>query len=404
MRYLAFHKIAIQLFISIFSLCASSLVQASFETPITISPSGPILVQDNQVIGVNINWSGSSESDGLIVPFGSAHRIFSNSGIFSDSQGSFSIVNSRRVAKSVISVINNQEVPFTVRERLQIPRSVFFGVRKNSSTQLQYTRTFVDESGGSTPSITATVIFQVTNSSSGVLSVSQIDLRFSTNNLTAVVRVNETLSAYAKISHAGSGIFDAVWEIATPASTSGTPVFTTIATVRKLLAAGRNVFIESPSLPTNLTGNYLLRLRTQSPDTDFNILQLRYTVLPTNKPVVAVKKLYLINPINNSVVTGDTIFNWEPIKEAVAYQLEIVAADSVELPVLNYSSPSSSDSTEKKPVSAGVLMSSEQQVSKLTKLVLEHLKSGRAYQWRTIAIDNNGNIIGKSEYRLIKIK
>ena len=404
MKYFAFHKMTFQLSIIIWSLCLSSLVQASFETPITISPSGPISVQDNQVIGINITWSGSSESDGVMVPFGSAHRIFSNSGAFSDSQGNFSIVNTRRVATSVISLINNQEVPFSVRERLQIPRSVFFGVRKNSSTQFQYSRTFIDESGGSTPSVTATALFQVTNSSSGALSVSQIDLRFSTNNLTEVVRVNEILAAYANISHAGSGIFDAVWEIATPASTSGTPIFTTIASVRKLLAAGRNVVIESPPLPTNLTGNYLLRLRTRSPDTDFDLLQLRYSVIPTNKPVVAVKKLFLINPINNSVVTGDTIFNWEPITEAIAYQLEIIDADSIELPTINSPSTSSSNLKEKKPLSAGVLMPSEQQASKLTKLVLEHLKPGRAYQWRTVAIDNNGNIIGKSEYRLIKIK
>lgn len=403
MKYLAFQKNAFQLLVIVFSLCLSSLVQASFETPIVTSPSGPITVQDSQVSGVNITWSGTSESTGFPVPFGTPHRIFSNSGTFSDAQGNFSIANSRSVSTTTIAA-GTIEVPYTVRERLQIPRSVFFGARKNGSTQFQYTRTFFDESGGSVPSITATIFFKVTNSSSGALSVSQIDLRFSTNNLTEVVRTDEVLFAYANVSHAGSGIFDAVWEIATPASTSGNPVFTTIATVRKLLAAGRNVIVESPPLPTNLTGNYLVRLRTRSPETDFDILQIRYSVLPTNKPVVAVKKLFLLNPSNNSVVTGNTLFNWEPITGTKAYQLEIIEADSVELPSLNSLSPSLSDSKEDEPLSAGVLLPSEQQSSVLTKLVLEHLKPGRSYQWRTIAIDNDGNIIGKSEYRLIRLK
>jgi hypothetical protein len=400
MKYIVSHKMAFRVLAIICLLCLSSLTLASFIGPVTTSPSTPISIKDNQVNTVTINWVGSS-LPATAFPSGTSYQISSTLGTLSDIQGSFPSAINRTVSTTLVAAPNST-LAFTIRERLLIPKSALFRARQNGSTQLQYTRIFVD--GTDNSPITAVATLRITNSTSGLLAISQIDLRFSTNNLTEVVRNDEVLFAYANVSHAGSGIFDAVWEIATPASTSGNPVFTTIATVRKLLAAGRNVLVESPPLPTDITGNYLVRLRTRLPETNFDILQIRYSVLPTNKPVIAVKKLFLLNPTNNSVVTGNTIFNWEPITGTKAYQLEIIEADSVELPSLNTLNPSLSDSKEDEPLSAGVLLPSGQQSSVLTKLVLEHLKPGRAYQWRTIAINNDGNIIGKSEYRSIRLK
>lgn len=383
----------------------SHFSSASFVGTINASPQGTGTVKSNQVSTTRITWSGSSDSAGSNTP-GQPYNVFSSQGQFFVGQNVIA-TNNRRVSSTLIAGTLNA---FTIRESLQIPRSVLAAVEQNNVTLIQYVRTFTDESGGAVPNSTAVATLRVTSSNSGTLSLSQVDLRFNTKNLSKVIKIDETLSAYAEISHGGTGLFQAVWEIATPISTSGTPIFTRLATVRQFLGAGRNIVIESPALPSNLVGNYILRLRIISPEDTFEDLELRYSVIPSNTANIVLQTILTTSPLPNSRIDEDTVFSWQAITGANTYQIEIYEVEPykekhTDLPSMGSDALSENDSDEQaQTFSSGVLLPSEKTSSTLTKLALKHLQKGTLYQWRIVAINQNGFIIGKSGYQKIQYR
>ena len=386
----------------IFCLYAQNTL-AIFIGPITTSPTSPISIANQAGLAV-VNWNGVSDTANSTtsVNLGQPYTVFSTGAVFSGAQNSFSVTSNQSISTTL--VFSGGSNNFSIRETIRIPREVLTEARKNNTTLITYSRQFVDGSDSST-SQTTSITLRITNSAGGALTIEQIDLRFSNESIADVIRTDESLSAYANINHAGSGLFSAVWEIATPSSTIGTPIFYNLGNVRQVLSTGRNTIIESPPLPTNLTGNYLLRLRTLSPAIEFEALQLRYSVIPSNKPVIPVKKILLTTPPENSVVTDATVFNWKPINNAIAYQLEIIAANSAGASINSTASTALLNTRiASEPLSAGILLPSDKSTSTLTKLALRRLKAGRNYYWRTIAVDKDGNIIGESEFRAIRIK
>lgn len=378
----------------------SQFSSATFVGTINASPQGTGTVKSNQVSTTRITWSGSSDSAGSNTP-GQPYNVFSSQGQFFVGQNVIA-TNNRRVSSTLIAGTLNA---FTIRESLQIPRSVLAAVEQNNVTLIQYVRTFTDESGGTIPNSTAVATLRVTSSNSGTLSLSQVDLRFNTKNLSKVIKVDEALSAYAEISHGGTGLFQAVWEIATPISTSGTPIFTRLATVRQFLGAGRNIVIESPRLPSNLVGNYTLRLRIISPEDAFEDLELRYSVIPSNAANIVLQTILTTSPLPNSRIDEGTVFSWQGITGANTYQIEIYETKQNNLPNIGSDSISTNEpDTQGHTLSSGVLLPSEKTSSALTKIALKHLQKGKAYQWRIVAINKDGFIIGKSAYQKIQYR
>jgi len=385
----------------IFFLCglspfATALIVGSINATLAGAPT----LKDNQVNTVRITWSGVSDSQNSNSP-GQPYQVFSSAGAFTIERTTLG-VNNRRIAANLVLGTPVTSGGFSIQETLQIPRSVLVAAKRNNSNFFEYSRAFIDESGGL--GVTSSIVFQIVSSNSGSLSLSQVDLRFSNNNLNKVVKIDESLLAYATINHNGTGLFRAVWEVATPITTSGTPIFTTLETVRQFLGAGRKIVLESPTLPTNLTGNYVLRLKILSPQDSFENLQLRYAVIRSAIPTVEIQAIEVTKPLPNALINDVTVFSWNPVTGAHTYQIEIYELDNTDLPTIggeNLSINELENSTKK--LSSGVLLPSEKQSSTLTKIALRNLKPGRAYRWRTVAINKEGYIIGKSQYRKIRL-
>ncbi len=278
---------------------SSQWVFASFVGPISNSVQGSGLIKAQQVNTLRITWRGDSNSSASN-NVGQPYQIFSNNGSFVVNRTIVANSNRRVSARLVAGTVS----PFNIFETVRVPRSVLAAAARADTKIIRYTRTFTDESGGAIG--TSVVTLQITPSSGGDLSISQIDLRFQNGGITMVTGTDQTLNATAVISYGGSGLLDLIWEVATPSSTSGTPIFIRLKTARQLLGAGRRSVIESPRLPTNLTGSYILRLRVNAPTVDFSGLVLHYSVIRSSAPAAEVKIIRLVNPLPNSTIDKAT--------------------------------------------------------------------------------------------------
>ncbi len=93
-----------------------------------------------------------------------------------------------------------------------------------------------------------------------------------------VLRAGESTVAIAEINYSGGGVLNGLWEVATPPSTQGQPVFVPFASASVNLAAGGLSEVTSPALPTTAAGNYYVRFRVRTPIVPFDGLVLRYAV------------------------------------------------------------------------------------------------------------------------------
>ena len=349
-------------------------------------------IQDGQAATVAITWAGSTTNTGGVT-------VFSNAGAFTDQGGGSLGVNNRRISRTLnIPAVNI--FPFTIIENLQIPESIIYTAKKRGSLLFAYTRTFDDGSGVTD---TVTVTFQIISSAGGQLSISRVDLRFDNDQ---VVRV-ENIFAIANINYNGVGLFDLAWEIATPASTQGTPFFSTLRNERSYLGAGREAYIQSPLLPTLQTGTYILRLNILSPVTAFDPVEIRYSVIKSDKGMepIDIGKIRLSTPLPKAVLSKDTKFNWQPVEGANAYQLEIY--DYIENPGAVRSLEDIEIrldwKQDKGTRSTGLLVPGSKYVLSLSPLSRQHLNSGHTYRWRVIAINAQGQIIASSQLRTLLV-
>jgi hypothetical protein len=252
------------------------------------------------------------------------------------------------------------------------------------------------------------VVINIGGGSSGLLNISRMALKFDTDEIVRVASQDEKLKAIAELNYNGTGLFDAVWEVASPSSTRGTPVFAPLWVMRQYLGAGRNAILQSPHLPTSQTGLYMVRLRVNQPGVSFEYPVLQYQVVPEAKVGKASGELSVISqtsPLPFAVYQPATEFRWKAIKGAKAYQLEIHKMDTsapdrssnkvqVYSPDVNKTS-SSNLATESKPVTGIVLPATKTSV-KLSAMSQQYLQQGHRYRWRVIAIGTDGSVIGVS--------
>jgi hypothetical protein len=174
--------------------------------------------------------------------------------------------------------------------------------------------------------------------------------------------------------------------------------------MRQYLGAGRNAILQSPHLPTNQAGLYLVRLRVNQPGVSFEHPVLQYHVVPETKAGKAADELSVIrqtSPLPFAVYKPATEFRWKAVKGAKAYQLEIhnmdtSPPDSVQVysPDVNKTS-SNNLAPESKPVTGIVLPANKTSV-KLSAMSQQYLQRGHRYRWRVIAVGTDGSVIGVS--------
>ncbi len=267
---------------------------------------------------------------------------------------------------------------FTFRETVRVPATLLYRAHKAGVRLIYYQRTFDDGYGTQS----ASTEMRLTSAAAAGFNLSRLALSFEGGWLHRVVAPGEALRPRAVVSFSGSGQFRATWEVAEPATTRGEPVFRPLRSVRRYLTGGGEASIEGPVLPTRSQGTYLLRLRIDAPEVGFVLPSLRYVVAPVER---ALPLLTVRSPLPGATLTPKTRFQWSPVDEARAYQVEIRATESVEGPPLT-----------------GLVATAERQDVTLPLHTRERLKPGR-YYWRLLAIGPQGETLAASVPRELRV-
>lgn len=328
---------------------------------------------------VNINWRIQREAAPntpatVISPFGEFQL-----------NGTVVATENRTLSRVFPGVLTGSEFG-TFNESVTIPRSVITRAARSGET-LTYTRTFDDGDGASSGTVTLALVGGV----GGVFSIMRLELKFEDESRVKVVPGDERLQAIAEINFSGSGILQAVWEIAGPTSTAGEPLFRPLTLVRRSLAGSDRIIIHSPQLPTDSEGLYVIRLRIEEPRTGFELPVLHYVVTAAEAAIDAIPltTVTLTTPADRDLLRADTLFGWAPIPEARAYMLEFYPAEEPDVPA--------------EPPLTGVLVPGASTEARLESLTLTYLEAGMRYRWRVRAIGEGGMPLGNSDWREILV-
>ncbi|MGC1459022.1 MAG: hypothetical protein WA825_12145 [Steroidobacteraceae bacterium] len=264
----------------------------------------------------------------------------------------------------------------SVAESFTLAPATIAAALQSGVNTLTLTRTFL----AANYKLTAQVTLALGGSASGPLTLARVSLHFDDRQLIRVAEPGEIIAAIAEINFSGSGTLNGIWEVASPPSTRGQPVFVPLGSAAINLQGGGLTEVTSPPLPSLLAGTYLVRFRVRDPVVPFSGLVLPYAVEDdaTQVPPVAI-----ISPEQHATLAAGTRFQWQPAAGAVAYRLEFYEADSAEQGAV--------------PIS-GEWLPAAQRDAALSALAQTHLKSGQAYRWRIVAVGADAEILGRSAF------
>lgn len=268
-------------------------------------------------------------------------------------------------------------------EALQVLPSVVYQVLAAHRGVFYFVRHFDPDSGGA--GADGVIGIHIGGGSAGPLALARVSLRFSDGARRRVVGTDQPLRALAEVSYSGAGLLQAVWEVASPPSTSGQAVYRPLRFVRQYLMPGGHVVLQSPPLPVAAGGRHVVRLRVQTPLIDSAPLTLEYNVNPAlHGTREALHTLSLRTPEGGASLDAATRFAWQPVAAARAYQLEFHAVDGL---------------PDSQPPQGGMLVPAATTRVALSALARAHLQSGRSYRWRVLAIGKDGRVLAESDLR-----
>lgn len=364
-------------------------------------------------------WRGSAEAFA-----GTMQTITSTGGIYRlNNARSGPVIGTSDAVVTHMLGAGTGVVDFTINESLSVPASISEQAAAVGAARIYFTRQF--STGGSDGSVSGTQVLNVVagigptdptdpggvpprgNVRSGVV-IDRIAVRFDTGNLTEVIGKGAPLQAIVNVNHQRAGLFDAVWEVAGPATTGGQPIFRPLHYVRQFLGAGREAVLQSPSLPTNSPGLYLLRLRVVQPEGLAAPIVLRYQVVERSLGEPArVKRIKVTQPSAATQLKSDTLFRWQAQENARAYQLELYnqpgTADPVPGSLEHRAAGDNETAALDDAPTTGILIPSDHTSTTLSPSVFGYLTPGETYYWRVIAIDAAGTIVAASALRDIRV-
>jgi len=319
--------------------------------------------------------------------------VRSQTGIFFDP--SFKVVLGRIDSPIVRQKLSfkGQPTSFSLRENLRIPQSIVKKARNLGLNQIIFQRVFFDSPDNT--EFPSNILFQLSAGTiAGQLNIERIQVEFKNQRTSLIIPRANQLNARAIIKYKGTGLFQYRWEIASPPSTKSNPIFFPLIVKRQYLLAGDQATIQSPDLPTDLNGNYLVRLVVTSPELGLTLKVLRYSVkaqLGSNAPS-RIKKINLLQPRTDDALVKATEFAWHAVEASKVYQLELYSRPPM--------SSNMNNRQQDKPIT-GILMPASTTRLKLSDKSFTHLSRNQIYYWRVIAISESGEIIAQSEFRRI---
>ncbi|MGD1879105.1 MAG: hypothetical protein ACFB13_16585 [Kiloniellaceae bacterium] len=306
----------------------------------------------------------------------------------------------------------NESLIFT--ETFVVPQAVAFRAVK-ARVPIVYQRTFTDTAGtfgGNPASLSGNTQLTPSGPGSQPLSIARLELSFDDGSRVKVLPKGGRLRAIAELRTSGVGLIQGEWQIATAPTTSGTPVFRTLALVRQPVAGNGRTVITSPPLPTRFEGNSFVRLLLTDPTSFFDEPELQFYVTSESPlPDKQEPRLMLITaPQPGTPLTLTTRFAWQAIPGAHLYKLEIfgapvgpaatVADTVVTTPVPLDPAPDTQSVQGLQPLT-GVVLPGTLTAIRLQDYTLAHLPGDRRYQWTVKAIAENGALLGVSPPREI---
>jgi hypothetical protein len=210
-----------------------------------------------------------------------AGTISSTKGVFRTDTGDVLGTVEEQLSKSAASPEGT-----TLTETVLVPSSVVVRAHLMGLTQIRYERSFSDGNGPASGSMSLYIIAGTgvnKTATTGIpgsdrkFDLSHLSISFSDNGLVASVDAGDTTSAKAKARFTANRIVSATWEIAGP-NPGKAPTYDTLATVSQMVEPDRDTYFNSPALPTDKAGVYLLRLTITTPAVEFDEPVLRYVV------------------------------------------------------------------------------------------------------------------------------
>jgi hypothetical protein len=312
------------------------------------------------------------------------------------------------ISRSFSGIVGGAPATAVITETVAVSPEISVQAMKLNATSIYYQRTFTD---GSLIGLITDTGISIGGSGSAQFGITRMALEFDDGAIVRVVPKDSHLSAVANLGYNGSGLFSGYWEIANPASTSGTPIFMQLQPVFQGLGGIGQAKFASPDLPTNLQGMYIARLRVTDPPTGFDPPVLYYYVgEPKAGSAFSFMPMIVMNPPNQAYLDSATQFVWQPVTGARVYKIEIYAnpdTRSSSLPDLG-GSPSDIDpqlvrSALSRPPMAGMLVAGSQTKTTLSPSTRAKLQKGGSYFWRIQAISRDGSTVGAAQMREFRI-
>lgn len=297
--------------------------------------------------------------------------------------------------------------PFLFGETLELDAALMQTLLAANSPRLVVERVFSDPIGGGNTRAYMTLILNRSNlaatraNGSGELALYGMRLVFDTGNDLALVTENTALSAQLTLSYSGSGLLEGRWQIAEPGSTEALPQYRTLALVRQQLASSQRLVLESPALPSERAGKYLLRFcvtnRNLVPEGASEDPQCPVPewVIDAGYQVQAQKGLKAITGLTPSqqAVNGRTPFRWPAVTGASVYQLQVFALSA---PALAGPASQQARVSDEPQFVVGMVLPKTTTESPLSELVRSKLLPGQRYLWRITAHNAAGKMLAAS--------
>ncbi len=315
---------------------------------------------------------------------------------------------------TALNSVVNLPVGFTgsgtaiITETVAVPAEVSVRAIRAGASNIVYARTFSD---GSTTTGTLQANIIVGGSNLATFGVSRVALTFNDGAVVRVVPAKSSLGAVADVTYAGSGVLRGFWEVADPASTSGTPFFRLLQAVTQGVGGSGRATLTSPALPTELTGLHMVRLRLTDPAPAFDPPVLYYYVGEAKPGTpLSFTPMAVLNPPDHAYLDRQTQFAWQPVKDARVYKIEIFAnpdAGANALPDLG-GAPASGDPlliqrALSLPARAGMLVVAPRTQTTLSAPTLAKLQPRRSYFWRVQTIGRDGALLGEAQVRELRV-
>ena len=280
-----------------------------------------------------------------------------------------------------------QGATLNIRESLVIPQTVARRAQQLGFSQVLFLRTFTDTPD--TTTATSVLLIDLAGASSaGQIQIDRVQMQFSNGKRVTSLSAESELQAEALLRYRGSGMIEYSWEIASPPSTQGQIFYTPMVSRKQFVLAGSEIKLQSPILPSSRNGLYLVRLKLNNPNPNFELPILRYTVVPQTSEQP--KSLLVGSPPQDAVLSTQTQFSWQAVSDAKVYQVEVF----LEQP--NDTAYSSKQLI--RPVTGTQVPATKETLS-FNAISLAHLRTGQTYYWRVIAVDQAGKVLAISKSR-----